>query len=181
MKGYNKLNFHKHTYCEFEMMDVDFFNQNSIHYKSKSGSMYFYSDEGVYRHSNHWGRVANCRWKINGVENYKNQNYYTGYTNWNEFYALNSTEKDFFVNVNFEDESVKILKDRSQLNQDNYLMSLNFALKRTREIKKLFKDVKWAAYFSVNVGEIRKELIALLLNSDKPFQELKRSLVAKFN
>jgi hypothetical protein len=78
------------------MINNDFFKQKSTHFKSKSGSLYYFTDKGVYRYSNHWGRVANCRWKISGVEAYKNQNYYVGYANWLDFYSLNTSEKNFY-------------------------------------------------------------------------------------
>ena len=180
MKIYTKINFHKHTYCEFEMIDDEFFNNTSIHYKSKSGSLYFFSNEGVYRYSNHWGRVGDCRWKINGVKTYKNQNFYSGFAKWLDFYSLNSVEKNFYLKVNFEEESVNILSIAKLKNQDVYLMSLDFGLKRRKEISKLFKEYKWALHFNKNIDVIRKELITLLINTDKPLQELKRSLVSKF-
>ena len=59
-------------------------------------------------------------------------------------------------------------------------MSLNFGLKRVKEISRLFKEYKWALHFNKNIDVIRKELITLLINTDKPLQELKRSLVSKF-
>jgi hypothetical protein len=35
-------------------------------YVSESGSEYWYSDEGVIRYSGHWGKVASCRWELEG-------------------------------------------------------------------------------------------------------------------
>ena len=38
-------------------------------YESESGSRYWYSDKGVIRESNHWGRgVASCDWYLDGDE-----------------------------------------------------------------------------------------------------------------
>mgnify|MGYP003649598831 CR=1 FL=1 len=33
----------------------------------KTTSSYFYTDEGLYRVSDHWGKVARCKWELRGV------------------------------------------------------------------------------------------------------------------
>jgi len=37
-------------------------------YKSSSGSKYWYTNDGVYRLSNHWGDVASCFWNLDYSE-----------------------------------------------------------------------------------------------------------------
>ncbi|MDV7187208.1 hypothetical protein R3X25_07925 [Lutibacter sp. TH_r2] len=174
MKSYNKFNFHKHSYCEFEIVQEDFFKENKIHYKSKSGSLYFYTKQGVYRYSNHWGRVGNCRWKISGVEHYKNQNYYVGYANWFDFFPLNSLEKEFYIQV-FENGTSKIIK-RKESTTTFFLMTLDNAFKRQKEIKSLFKNNNWAKYLNDDVEVVSEILIKKLISSNSTLQELKRSL-----
>ncbi|MFD1293681.1 hypothetical protein ACFQ5N_07515 [Lutibacter holmesii] len=180
MKTKTKFNFHKHTYCEFEMVDIHFFKEKSPHYKSKSGSLYLYSNNGVYRYSNHWGRVANCRWNIKGVENYKNQNYYIGYAIWSDFHSLNSTEKVFCLEVN-SNEVLKIVHVNEAKKKSPFLMTLDFAHKRLKQINTLYKDYKWATYYHHDVNLVRDVLIQKLVNSDTPFPELKRNLRFEFN
>ena len=180
MKTKTKFNFHKHTYCEFERVDITFFKDKSPHYKSKSGSLYLYSDEGVYRYSNHWGRVANCRWKIKGIENYKNQNYYVGYAHWTDFHPLNSTEKVFYLEVDSKGE-IKIVNTKEVKNTAPFLMTLDFAHKRLKQIKVLYKDYKWATYYNDNVELVRNKLIDKLINSDESLQDLKKILRQEFN
>jgi len=176
LKSYHNFNFFKHTYCEFVMKSESFFLENKIHYKSKSGSLYFYTSKGVYRYSNHWGRVANCRWKINGIENYKNQDRYVGYANWSDFYPLNNYDKAFYIDPNTQNGNGKIYRIKENHSTNNFLMTLEFALKRLKQIKLLFKDDRWALYFNENVEMVRSKLITKLINSDKPLQALKQSL-----
>lgn len=175
-KSYNHFDFHKFTYCEFEKVPDNFFLKNKAHYKSKSGSLYYYIDKGVYRYSNHWGRVANCRWKISGIEDYKNQQYYIGYANWLDFYPLNNFEKVFYLKVDVINGTTNIYRRTENTSVDNFLMSLDLAFKRLKQIKVLFKDYKWASYFSENIDIVRIKLINKLVNSDKSIQELKRDL-----
>lgn len=157
------------------MIQIDFFKEKSIHYKSKSGSLYFFTEKGVYRYSNHWGRVGNCRWKIEGIEEYKNQNYYSGYSSWIDFFSLNSVEKAFYLEVDFKTGLSKIVRDKSD-NCSKNLMSLDYVFKRKKEIKSLFKDYKWAKYYNDDIDALRKTLIENLMNSNKSLQELKLNL-----
>lgn len=179
MKNYHNFNFFKHTYCEFKIANEDFFKEKSSHFKSKSGSRYFYTEVGVYRYSNHWGRVANCRWKIHGVEEYKNQNYYIGYANWLDFYSLNSSEKKFYLEVDYKEENVTIRATSLEGDSVPYLMSLSVAFKRIKEIKILFKEYKWSSYFNENIDVLRKELINNLISSDETIQVLRQNLKNK--
>lgn len=176
MKSYNKSNFHKHTYCEFEMINNDFLKDKRIHYKSKFGSCYFYTEKGVYRYSNHWGRVANCRWKIKGIEEYKNQVYYVGFARWVEFFPLNNFEKEFYLDVDFSTGETIIYRITETETNPRFLMTLDLAFKRLKQIKTLFKDYKWALYYNESIGIVRTALIQKLINTDKPLQELKQSL-----
>lgn len=172
LKTYNRNNFFKHTFCEFTQME-DFTFPEDTNYKSKSESMYFYTDTGVYRKSNHWGRVANCRWKLISNDNYKNQQIVIGFARWADFYPINSTEKIFFIDVDFDNKSVKpqTKKDKTT----NRLFTFSEAQKRTKQITQLFLDDKWAKYFDKNIAILQFEIISEFINSDKTLQELKRA------
>lgn len=154
------------------MDDIDFFNRNPLHFKSKSGSLYFYTKEGVYRYSNHWGRVANCRWKINGVEEYKNQNYYVGYANWVDFYSLTTNEKVFYLDI--VDENAQLYVSKSEEDSEQFLMTLEFALKRMKEIKSLYENYKWALYYNEEIDVLRSEIANKLVNSNTSLKEIKQ-------
>jgi len=158
------------------MIEEDFFKEKTVHYKSKFGSSYSYTEKGVYRYSNHWGRVANCRWKISGIEEYKNQVYYAGFANWTDFYSLNNTEKAFYLDVDFSTGKTIIHRITAAETNPRFLMTLDIAFKRLKEIKMLFKDYKWALYYKETIEVVRSALIQKLITSDKPLQELKQSL-----
>lgn len=178
---YHKFNFFKHTYCEFEAQPLDFFNQKSAHYQSKSGSLYFYTDEGVYRYSNHWGRVANCRWKIKNIEAYGSQNYYVGFSKWKEFYPLNDTDKVFYLEVNFETKQAKIKRIKAEGTNAHFLMTSGFVHQRLKQIQTLFKEYKWATYFDEDIDVLREEIISKLITSNKSLQVLKQELKREYH
>jgi hypothetical protein len=179
-KNYHNSKFFKHTFCEFKLVSNDFFVDHKAHYKSKSGSSYFYTDAGVFRYSNHWGRVANCRWNISGISNYKNQNYYVGYANWADFYPLNNPSKSFYLEVNTKNGETTLHKYDENDTTSHFLMTLEFAQTRMKQIRMLFKDYKWALYYQEDIANVRAALITKLINSDVPLQKLKQELKNDF-
>ncbi|MCG1035625.1 hypothetical protein [Polaribacter sargassicola] len=173
MKTYNQTNFFKHTFCEFTQID-DFNFPEDTNYKSKSNSMYFYTNEGVYRKSNHWGRVANCRWKLITNNNYKNQQIVIGFAKWTDFYPINSSEKNFFIEVDFKNKTAKIQPKKKETK--NYLFPFSEAQKKVKQIAHLFKNDKWATYFNDDIDKVKFKIISEFINSDKTLQEIKRFL-----
>lgn len=173
---YHKFNFYKYTYCEFEMQKIDFFKDMKAHFQSKSGSYYYYTDEGVFRYSNHWGRVANCRWKIKGIEEYKNQNYYVGFANWNDFYPLNSFDKVFYIEVDYQNKQAKICRIQDENTEDLFLMTSEIAHQKLKSIRDVFKDVKWMIYMNEDVSIIQKKVIEELISTHKTLQKVKLEL-----
>jgi hypothetical protein len=179
LKTYNQQNFFKHTFCEFQQVD-DFTFQEKENYKSKSKSSYFYTENGVYRKSNHWGRVANCRWKIAANENYKNQQIVIGFAKWTDFYPINSTEKIFFINVNFKEKTArlqtKVTETAKKETFTNHLFTFPEAQKRIKQITHLFKDDKWAEYYAVAIKDLRFDVITAFISSDITLQQIKINL-----
>jgi hypothetical protein len=173
LKTYNSTNFFKHTFCEFQEVDNFTFPENT-NYKSKSDSQYFYTKEGVYRKSNHWGRVANCRWKLISNENYKNQNTVIGFAKWSDFTPINSSEKIFFISVNFNDKTAKIKSIKK--NSTHHLFTFSEAQKRIKQIQYLFKNDKWAKYFDLEINELQFKIISEFINTNKTLQEIKTAL-----
>jgi hypothetical protein len=171
LKTYNQNNFFKHTFCEFHQVDNFTFPENT-HYKSKSKSSYFYTDEGVYRKSNHWGRVANCRWKIIADEHYKNQQVVIGFAKWTHFYPMNSSGKIFYIEVDFKLKTAKLQPKIN--NSSQYLFTFYETLKRIKQINHLLNDDKWAKYFDLEKDELLVKVISKFINSNHLIHVIKR-------
>jgi len=173
LKTYTKHNFFKHTYCEFQEVSEDIFKANPAHYKSKSDSMYHYTPEGVYRYSDHWGRVANCRWKLLANDNYKSQVNHLGFAKWSEFYGINDTEKLFYLQVDFELKKVSFKHKEIDSSDSNFLFTAQEAQKRQKHIRVLLKEERWAKYYDQDIEDLRKSIISEFISSNKTLQELK--------
>lgn len=170
---YHKNTFFKHTYCEFRQIE-DVILPEKTHFKSKHNSLYHFTKEGVYRKSNHWGRVATCRWKLIPNATYKNQQTVLGFAKWEDFYPLNETEKIFYILVNFETKKATI--KAKQAEETAFLFTLSGAQNKEKQIKKLFKEEKWALYFNQSIEELRIKIISELINSDLTLQQVKLNM-----
>lgn len=65
----DSTNFHKNTIGRFTIVETP---KGTPDYISKTtwgeiSSIYYYTNEGVIRLSNHWGNVASCQWNLEGV------------------------------------------------------------------------------------------------------------------
>lgn len=167
---YNPKTFFKHTYCEFKTTEFNFSEVKN--YTSKSGSVYHYTEKGVYRYSNHWGRVANCRWKLTNVEQYKNQNWYVGYADWTDFYDLQSLEKICYLKVDIDKQKVFICLDNTE---NHFLFSIQEAMRRKKEIMHFFNHAKWLKYVETdNINVLKKQILKELAGSNKKMKDIKR-------
>jgi len=171
---YNRTNFFKHTYCQFEFKTFDVLKEENIHFKSKSGSTYVYTEGGVYRYSNHWGRVANCRWKLNGVTKYQNQSYYVGYAKWTDFYSLTSDAKLFGLKIDFETEKVEVYKPEEK--EKEKLFNLTVVFKKKKEVEEVFKNTKWMQYHDEELEVLQERIIEKILTTNKSLQQIKLEL-----
>lgn len=181
LKKYNKTNFHKHTFCEFIEVDAATMPNIEWHYMSKSGSGYCFIEEGVYRISNHWGRAANCRWRLisNSSSKINNSQNRIGFAKWTDFYPNNETENFFYVEVNFDTKEVTFQhKFNSNYDGKSVLRNASETAKVIRQIKEILETDTWAKYLDFDdLEELRKEIILKLIQISTSFTEIKRSLL----
>ena len=179
LKKYNKTNFHKHTFCEFVEVDATTILNIDWQYKSKSGSSYCFTDEGVYRSSNHWGRAANCRWRLISEIKNPNQKERVGYAKWTDFYPNNETENFFYVEVNFETKEVTFQhKNNPKYDGKAVLRNAAETAKVIRQIKEILESDAWTKYLDYDDLEVlRKEICLKLVKTSTSFAEIKRSLL----
>lgn len=173
--NYNRNNFYKYTFCEFT--EVEFTNELEIHHKSKSGSQYSFTKEGVYRISNHWGRASNCRWRLISSSNSKinNSQHRIGFAKWSDFYPNNETENLFYIVVNFENKEVIFQhKNNPKFEGNLVLRNASETAKIIRQIKDLLENDIWAKYLNFkDIEEVRRATIQKLIQTNIPLSKIK--------
>lgn len=96
IKKYNRYNFHRSTYCEFQEVAASELPKDKPDYESQSGSQYYFTEKGVFRISNHWGRAAKCKWKL--VSKYtQNTRTKIGFATWDSFYEDDENKALYFI------------------------------------------------------------------------------------
>ena len=174
-KIYNKTNFHKYTFCIFTEVELDAIKDVKLSYKSKSGSSYYFTDEGVYRLSNHWGRAANCRWRLEKKSNSNTERTKLGFANWKDFHSDNDFQKLYFIEVDFEKQIANFFhKESENYTSDVVLRTSTETTKRLKQIRTLFEDTAWTKYLKEeNSQQLQQQIIEKLITSDQSFQEIR--------
>ena len=151
-------------------------NNVIISYKSKSGSQYIFSSDGLYRISNHWGRVANCHWRLIPLDKFKSQKTIVGFANWTDFYSNNDNSKLFFIKVDFETNEVNFYHKLSLENQEKVVLrNAKETAKTIQTIKMVLNEKDWAKYLKYDDLDIlRKEILNELVNSENSFLVIKK-------
>lgn len=176
LKTYNKTNFHKHTFCIFKEVDFIEIQDLKCNYQSKSGSKYYFIEEGVYRYSNHWGRAANCKWRlINGDVKYNRTK--IGFAKWTDFYPENDFEKLYFIEVDYQNKTANFYHKQSEnFNKDKVVRTSVETTKLLKQIRTLLEETAWVKHLNVeNIESARKEIIEQLITTNQSFQEIRRN------
>jgi hypothetical protein len=175
LKTYNKTNFHKHTFCVFQEVTFESINDLKPNFISKSGSSYYFTEQGVYRHSNHWGRAANCKWRLvsNGISKDRSK---VGYANWCDFYSDNDQEKLYFIEVDYSTQSAQFNHYKSdKFTKDIVLRTTSETTKLIKQIRVLLEETAWAKYLkNESIEVLRKEIIEQLITTNRTLQEIKK-------
>lgn len=169
----------KNTFCVFQEVEMKLINDLIPNYCSDSGSTYFYTESGMYRLANHWGRLANSKWRLIELVPPSNSKIKLGYASWNHFYPDNDFEKLYYLDVNFELKTVTYQhKNNPSYNSDFVLRDSKETTKRIRQIRNLFELSNWAKYYeSKTIEELRLLIINQLVNTNDNLEIIKRKIV----
>jgi hypothetical protein len=175
-KSYNRSNFHQHTFCVFQEVEVAAIANLKTDYKSKSGSSYYFTNEGVYRLSNHWGRAANCKWRLESANSNTTSRIKVGFANWNAFHPDNDLEKLYFISVNFEKKAVTYLhKNSTEYDGKAFLRTASETTAIIKSIRNLLTTEAWAKHYEVDLETLRKNIVMKLITTNLSLQEIKRA------
>ena len=175
-KNYNKTNFHRHTFCIFKEVNLKELESLKPNYTSRSGSRYYFTQEGVYRVSNHWGRAANCKWRLQALDNTSSDRTRAGYASWIEFHPDNDIHKLYFIEVDFDTDSVNYNHIGNNSEAQSMLRTAAETTKRIKQIRQLLKSEDWAKYLDFkDLESARKQIVQELISTDKTLQEIKKA------
>ena len=168
----------KNTFCVFQEKGIKLIEKLSVQYTSKSGSSYYYTEKGMYRLSNHWGRLANSKWRLEPLEPETTSKIKLGFATWDSFYPDNAVEELYYIEANFEKKTVNY-QHRNNPSYDNKakLRTSFETTKKIKQIRNLFHLTSWANYFDYeDLDILREQIIKELIFTNKTLDEIKREL-----
>lgn len=179
-KTYARHNFHSHTFCIWTEVPFAAISEMKVNYTSQSGSQYIFTEDGLYRISNHWGRVANCHWRLIPLAEFKNQHTTVAYANWSDFYSNDDTSKLFYIKVDWQTKEVNFYhKHTADSNEKVVLRNAKEIAKTIRTIKEVITQQDWAKYLEYDDLDIlREKVVSELVYTSKTFLEIKKAYLS---
>ena len=167
----------KNTFCVFNEVEIKTVESLIPNYKSESGSQYFYTEKGMYRLSNHWGRLANSKWRLIASQPESTSKTKLGFAEWKGFYPDNNFEKLYYLEVDFDKQTINY-QHKNNPNFDNKPILRNAldTAKRIKQARNILTLSNWAKYFNnQNINELRENIVNELIYTDKNLEEIKRN------
>lgn len=165
----------KNTFCVFNETPISAIEGLTVQFESKAGSRYFYTKEGMYRLSNHWGRLANSKWRLIAAVPESSSKFKLGFANWNDFYPDNTTDKLYYLVADY----TKLTISYEHKNNPNYdglaVVRTSFeTTKRIKQARNILELTSWAKHFEFcDINVLRKKIVDTLICSNKSLEQIK--------
>ncbi len=174
-KIFHRHNFHKHTYCVFQEVDFELVKGVHPNYTSASGSLYYFTEAGVYRYSNHWGRAANCKWRLASLQTSRYLGHVLGYANWSDFLQDNDSEKLYAIEIDFTSQTAHYYhKFSKDFPESTVFRTAPETHKRLKVIRQHLKDNKWLRYLEGDPSEIGQHILTQWNTGTESLEMIKR-------
>lgn len=169
----------KNTFCVFQEVSLDCLKGLSVQYQSKSGSSYYYTKSGMYRLSNHWGRLANSKWRLEAMEPETESKIKLGFAQWTNFYPDNAVEELYYLEANYIKNTVNYQHKNNPDYDNKAILRTSFeTTKRIKQIRNLLNLTSWAKYFDYDdLDVLRQQIINELIFTNKNLEEIKREII----
>lgn len=167
----------KNTFCVFYEVLPNEIEGLKKQFESKAGSTYYYTEKGMYRVSNHWGRLANSKWRLVALEPETTLKVKIGFASWSEFYPDNATEKLYYIEADLQKNTVTYQhRNNPDYDKKAILRTSVETTKRIKQIRNLQQLTSWAKHFEEDIDVLREKIITGLIFTEKTLDEIKREI-----
>ena len=169
----------KNTFCVFKEMQIENILGFVVQYDSKSGSKYYYTELGMYRLSNHWGRLANSKWRLESMLPETTSKFKLGFALWQNFYPNNAVEQLYYVEVNLENNTANYQHKNNPYYDEKAILRTTFeTTKRIKQVRNIIHLTSWAKYFEHDdINYLREKITTELIYSNKTLEQIKKELI----
>jgi hypothetical protein len=167
----------KNTFCIFNEVAISQIDGLQVSYKSDAGSTYFYTEKGMFRLSNHWGRLANSKWRLTVNEEVTDSKFKLGFATWDSFYPDNNEDKLYFLEYDSKTNTINYQHKKSNTFDGKPILRTTFeTAKRIKQARNILTLSAWAKYYETDIDALRTEIINELIFTEKTLDEIKRNL-----
>lgn len=168
----------KNTFCIFKEVIKPAISSRKFDFESKSGSCYYFTQLGMYRRSNHWGRLANSKWRLEPLDPESESKTKWGFAEWTDFYPDNATELLYYIEVDYSKGTVNYQhKNNPNYNSKAVLRTSFETTKKIKQIRNLLNLTSWANYFEYeDINELRQKIIEDLIYTNQTLEIIKREI-----
>lgn len=133
----------------------------------------------MYRLSNHWGRLANSKWRLEALEPESESKIKLGFAPWDNFYPDNALDELYYLEANYLKNQVNYQHKNNPNYDKKAILRTSFeTTKKIKQIRNLFALTSWAKYFEYDdLDALRKKIIEELIYTNKTLEEIKREIV----
>ncbi len=167
----------KNTFCVFHEVDVKEIMGLKPNFESSAGSKYFYSEKGMFRLSNHWGKLANSKWRLIALQPETVSKTKLGFANWNDFYPDNDIDEIYYLEYNPSDQTINYQHKKNPDFDGKPVLRTTFETrKRIKQARNILTLSSWAKYYESDIEDLRKKIINELVFTEKTLEEIKRNV-----
>jgi hypothetical protein len=130
----------------------------------------------MYRLSNHWGRLANSKWRLEPLEPDTISKIKLGYSSWDCFYPDNALEELYYLEANYQKKIVNYQHRNNPKYDEKAILRTSFeTTKRIKQVRNLFNLTSWAKYFDYDdIDLLREKIINQLIFTTNTLEEIKK-------
>lgn len=134
----------------------------------------------MYRFSNHWGRLANSKWRLIPLEITTDSKFKVGFAKYENFYPDNDVDAIYYLEYNSENETINYNhKNNPDFDGKAILRTTFETRKRIKHARNILTLSSWAKYYETDIDLLRIEIINELIFTDKTLDEIKSPLTPK--
>lgn len=169
----------KNTFCEFKEVDIKLIENLKLQFKSKAGSAYYYTTKGMYRVSNHWGRLANSKWRLIAGEFESDSKTKVGFASWEDFYPDSTTEALYYIEADYQNNTANYQhRNNPNFDQKAILRTSFDTTKRLKQIRNLQQLTSWSKYFDYDdIASLRQKIIEKLIYTNNSLDSIKKEIM----
>jgi hypothetical protein len=166
----------KHTFCVFTQVPLSEIEGLALQFESKAGSRYYYTKKGMYRFSNHWGRLANSKWRLVATIPDSTSKYKLGFASWNTFYPDNNTDCLYYLVVDYATATIAYEhKNNPEYDGKALLRTSVETTKRIKQARNILELHSWKKHFeTADIEAVKRKIIDALIHTNKTLDLIKR-------